>query len=153
VDGKAKAKEPAAVSGGAASSPVNFKSKEHHAALIRDFYKKFCEAQNKEDRQAILTTAEEVLGEPLIKPRVFFSLYLDYKQHLDLLSLEEKGEVLTAIYEFVTGGSVPEMSKSAAITFSFMQAQLERDEAKYNGICIENWANGILGGRPKKEKP
>lgn len=82
-----------------------------------------------------------------------FVLYIDYWQHLELLSLEERGELLTAIYDYVRTGTLTEFDGSGLkMAFSFIRAQLDRDAEKYEAVCERNRTNGSKGGRPPKEE-
>ena len=84
-----------------------------------------------------------------------FVLYIDYWQHLELLTIEERGELLTALYDYVRTGALPDLDNSLKMAFSFIRAQLDRDAEKYEAICERNRTNGEKGGRPPKnpEKP
>lgn len=80
-----------------------------------------------------------------------FMLYLDYKQHLELLTDEDRGKLLLAIFDYAEDKTEPTtLSGSAAMAFSFIRAQMDRDDQKYEEICERNRANGSKGGRPKK---
>ena len=64
-----------------------------------------------------------------------FVLYTDYKQHIDLLSLEEKGLLLESIFCYVNGQELPPLSGMAKMAFSFIKSGLDRDAEKYELIC------------------
>lgn len=85
-----------------------------------------------------------------MKDKKSFVLYSDYWQHIELLTIEERGQLLTAIYEYILYGSAPEISGSVKMAFSFIKAQLDRDSEKYEAICERNKINGAKGGRPPK---
>lgn len=88
-----------------------------------------------------------------------FKLYNDYMQHFGIMTDEDAGQCIKAIFRFVNGE--PEQDIESGLTgmvlmaFSFVKAQLERDAAAYDDICEVNRKNGSKGGRPKKdaEKP
>lgn len=77
-----------------------------------------------------------------------FILYQDYKQHIDLLTDEQAGKLLKAIFKF-NAGNVPELDPVVQMAFSFIKSNLERDNGKYASIIERNKNNGLKGGRPK----
>ena len=79
-----------------------------------------------------------------------FVLYTDYWQHFELLNVEERGEILTAIFDYVRTGEFPDLRGGVEMAFSFIRAQLDRDAEKYESICERNRKNGSKGGRPQK---
>ena len=85
-----------------------------------------------------------------------FLIYCDYKQHLELLSAEECGLLFIALLDYAETRKPPKLHGAAAMAFSFIKAQMDRDEAKYEERCSVNRENGAKGGRPRKsaeEKP
>lgn len=60
-----------------------------------------------------------------------FVLYIDYRQHLDLLSDEERGQFLTALFDYVELGVTPELTGASLMAFSFIRAQIDRDNDKW----------------------
>lgn len=81
-----------------------------------------------------------------------FVLYLDYKQHLELLSDEECGLLLRAIFEYEETHSLPRFDGALAMAFSFIRKQLDRDREAYKSKCRKNAENGAKGGRPPKNE-
>lgn len=82
-----------------------------------------------------------------------FLLYKEQYDGVSLLSMEERGELLTAIYEYQINGNVStDLSVSASMAFQFIKGQFERDTQKYNETCAILRENGKLGGRPRKKQ-
>ena len=80
-----------------------------------------------------------------------FILYNSYYEQVMMLSIEERGQLLTAIYEYQINGEVSvQMSPIVAMAFSFVRSDMQRDAEKYEEKCAKNRANGRKGGRPKK---
>lgn len=79
-----------------------------------------------------------------------FLIYLDYKEHFELLNDEQLGKLLRAIMEYEETGIVPDLEGMEKMAFSFIRAQLDRDREKYENKCEKNKLNGAKGGRPKK---
>lgn len=87
-----------------------------------------------------------------------FILYLDDKEIYDLLSDEDAGKLIKAIFEYMKTGEEPKLDKSLLIVFIPIKKYLDRNKIKYEKICERNRNNGLKGGRPKKtqwvlEKP
>lgn len=49
------------------------------------------------------------------------------KDRICMMSTEEKGELLEAILQYHTGGKVPNLSKTPAITFSFLKPKFDKN--------------------------
>lgn len=80
-----------------------------------------------------------------------FILYKDYERYFSQLDMSERGELITAIFDYQNDGVVPDhLSPAAFMAFSFMRDQFERDLEKYRKRLEKNRSNGQLGGRPKK---
>lgn len=79
-----------------------------------------------------------------------FLLYFSYRKHLALLSDEECGKLLMALFDYAENGQEPELTGATAMAFSFIQDQMERDADKYAAVCERNRKNGAKGGRPSK---
>ena len=77
-----------------------------------------------------------------------FVLYYDYREHLALLSDEERGRLLMALFDFIDGKE-PELTGAALMAFSFIRTQLMRDAEKYAAICRKRSEAGKRGGRQK----
>ena len=81
-----------------------------------------------------------------------FVLYCDYKNHFSLLSSEDQGRLLMAIFEYVESGAEPQLEAMPLMAFSFIRAQLDRDIEKYAETCRKRREAGRQGGRPPKPK-
>lgn len=79
-----------------------------------------------------------------------FILYADYRQHLEILSDEEKGQLFMAIFDYAEGLEPTGLSGASRMAFSFIRAQIDRDTEKYQATCERNRSNGSKGGRPPK---
>jgi hypothetical protein len=81
-----------------------------------------------------------------------FLFYLDWRQHLAMLTDEERGQLLMKLLDYSETGVLPDdMGGAVGMAFSFMRAQLDRDKEKYEARCKANRENGAKGGRPPKE--
>ena len=79
-----------------------------------------------------------------------FVLYTDYREHVKLLSNEQKGELFTAILDYAAGED-PALEGMPLMAFSFIKAQMDRDSAIYEEKLTKRMQSGKKGGRPKKE--
>ncbi|MBQ7981061.1 MAG: hypothetical protein IJ305_05560, partial [Oscillospiraceae bacterium] len=81
-----------------------------------------------------------------------FLMYTSYLDNVEILSDEEAGQLLKAIYAFVNGNDIPELDRVVQLTFNPIKSHLERDKEKYDNICKRNSENGKKGGRPQNPK-
>ncbi len=80
-----------------------------------------------------------------------FIMYDSFAMPLSLMSMEERGIFITAIYEYRISGTVSiNMSAGVAMAFAFVKDALDRDTEAYEKRCEENSKNGKKGGRPRK---
>lgn len=82
-----------------------------------------------------------------------FVMYTEYREHLEMLTLEEIGELTIALIDYQATGEVPDFPKRSALAmcFSFIRKRMDKDNAKYEEKCERNRSNGKKGGRPTKE--
>ena len=79
-----------------------------------------------------------------------FILYKDYWNHIKLLSIEQRGILLSAIMLYVVGEELPEMDGMTQMAFSFIKEQMDRDAEKFRSTVEKRREAGKLGGRPAK---
>jgi hypothetical protein len=79
-----------------------------------------------------------------------FILYQDYEQHIQLLTDEQAGKLLKAIFAYNQGNPF-DLDPVTKMAFSFIKAGLDRDNEKYQSILNRNKNNGLKGGRPKNQ--
>ena len=63
-----------------------------------------------------------------------FILYTEYLQHMQLLTMEQRGVLFTAIIAYEGDAEMPEMDAVVQMAFSFIKARLARDEEKYTEV-------------------
>ncbi len=82
-----------------------------------------------------------------------FVLYDEEYEYLKLLSYEERGKLITAIYEYrLQGNTDIKLSESATMLFHFIKNHIDRDSKKYADVCVTRKACGSQGGRPRKNQ-
>ena len=81
-----------------------------------------------------------------------FILYKNFENQFSLLSLEERGRLITVIFEYARSGEISlELSLIEQMAFSIIKECLDRDREEYAAKCEQNAKNGKRGGRPKSE--
>lgn len=75
-----------------------------------------------------------------------FILYCDIGQHLELLSNEDAGLLFKGIVHYADTGELPELPPMEAMAFSFIRAQVDRDQEKWNTTREKRRAAGKSGG-------
>lgn len=77
-----------------------------------------------------------------------FILRLDFFPQVKMLSLEQRGQLLTAIFAYSAGEELPDMDQVTRMCFGFIKASLDANAEKYQAKCAKNRENGSRGGRP-----
>ena len=75
-----------------------------------------------------------------------FILYCDIGRHLELLSDEDAGLLFKGIVHYADTGEPPQLPPMAAMAFSFIRAQIDRDQEKWNTTREKRRAAGKSGG-------
>lgn len=78
-----------------------------------------------------------------------FVLYTDYQEQLELLSMEQRGALLTAIMAYAADKALPDMDGVTKMAFSFIRANMDRDREKYEKTIEARRAAGRSGGLTK----
>ena len=93
-----------------------------------------------------------------------FILYKQHFKQIGLLTMEERGQLLTAILCYVNGENAPPIERTVQVILPAITERIDADTARYNEICEMRKENGKkgagfgklgaeygkLGGRPKK---
>lgn len=78
-----------------------------------------------------------------------FVMYTDYMEQINLLTMEQRGLLFTAIMQYASGDALPEMDGMTGMAFSFIKSKMDRDFEKYQQTVEKRKEAGKLGGRPK----
>lgn len=82
-----------------------------------------------------------------------FKLYKEWSSQFLSLDNETAGELIKAVFTYQTSGNVPEkMSPVAAMAFSFIGQQFDRDDDSYDRVSKARSEAGKKGGAPKGNK-
>ena len=79
-----------------------------------------------------------------------FILHIDSLGILDSLNYEQAGRLFKAIKCYQEGDEI-ELDEVTKLIFFPFKSQFDRDQEKYENICIRNKNNGVKGGRPKTQ--
>ena len=74
-----------------------------------------------------------------------FLLYTERKEQINMLTDAERGQLLSAVYEYAENGTLPNFTGAVAICFSLLRADIDRDAKKYNARA----GAGAKGGAPR----
>ena len=77
-----------------------------------------------------------------------FLLRLDFFPQVKMLSLEQRGQLLTAIFAYSAGEELPDMDQVTQMCFGFIKTSLDANAERYQAKCAKNRENGSRGGRP-----
>lgn len=80
-----------------------------------------------------------------------FIMYSNYRKFLSRLPDKDIADLIKAIFCFVEGEEVPELSQSAELCFIIISDQIKRDMEKYEKVCERRAIAGRLGGKQKYE--
>lgn len=78
-----------------------------------------------------------------------FVLYTEYMEQVELLSMEQRGILLTAIFAYVSDAELPDMDGITKMAFAFIKSRIDKDTEKYAKTIEKRKEAGKLGGRPK----
>ena len=79
-----------------------------------------------------------------------FILYLDRKKELDMLTDEQAGKIIKAVYQYAEDGTEPDFQELALkLVFSIFRSQIDMNAEKYAEICKKRSEYGKKGGAPK----
>ena len=78
-----------------------------------------------------------------------FVLYTEYIEQIELLAMEQRGILLTAIFAYVSDAELPDMDGITKMAFAFIKSRIDKDTEKYAKTIEKRKEAGKLGGRPK----
>ena len=78
-----------------------------------------------------------------------FILYYEYYEHLKDLSLEEKGKIFEAIFEYELTGKTPVLTPVLKMAFSFIKEDIDINANKWEQTKSRRSEAGKLGGLAK----
>ena len=79
-----------------------------------------------------------------------FIFHTEYMEQIELLNMEQRGVLLTALICYQSQEDLPVMDAETRMCFAFIKARINKENEAYEEKCRKNAENGSLGGRPKK---
>lgn len=76
-------------------------------------------------------------------------LYHDIRKPLEQLTMEQRGELFTAILDYSEHGIVPNFTGELKMAFSFIRCSIDRDAGKWEETRAKRANAGRLGGLAK----
>ena len=82
----------------------------------------------------------------------YLKLFFSFREEIELLSMEERGRLVTAMLEYAETGKLPgdSLVGNERFLFTVCRQRIDRDIESYNRQVEAGRANGLKGGRPKK---
>ena len=72
----------------------------------------------------------------------YFPIFISDFQHIELLTIQQRGELFTALFQYAETGNKPDISDRVVnMAFSFLSAQIQRHNVKYAEKCERNREN------------
>lgn len=81
-----------------------------------------------------------------------FVLYCDYREHLQLLSDSERGQLFTAILDYANDDEIGELPPMVKMAFSFIKSQMDKDAEKYAQIVKARSEAGKKSAAAKQQR-
>ena len=82
-----------------------------------------------------------------------FLLYTEHSELFKLLSKEQAGELIMALFEYNQTGEIPDLEPVTKMAFVSIKLDLDRNAKKYEQKIEHLRENGKKGGRPKNIPP
>ena len=79
-----------------------------------------------------------------------FMLYKSFYGPISRMTVEQKGRLLDAIFQWQIAGTEESVSDDIKVAFDFFKFRFEADNDKYLEMCRRKQEYGKLGGRPPK---
>lgn len=83
---------------------------------------------------------------------VGFILNGTHQEEVNMLSDEEAGKLLKALFTYFNNDEVAELSPVVKMLFIALKREIDYNNESYNAKCERNRKNGQNGGRPKKQE-
>ena len=81
-----------------------------------------------------------------------FILFTENKEQVDMLTTEQAGILLKAIFCYTSDEPLPDMDPLTKMAFSFIRSAIDRTDDRYQRRVESNRENGKLGGSRPKNK-
>ena len=84
----------------------------------------------------------------------YLRLHNNFLEEMELLTMEERGRLVTALLMYWRTGAIDEdtLSGNERYLFPVCRNRVDLDREAYEDMCALNRKNGALGGRPSKKR-
>lgn len=79
-----------------------------------------------------------------------FVMYTAYMEQMELLTMEQRGVLITAILAYQAGSQLPEMDAVVKMAFAFIKARLDTDNAKWEEAVAQRKKAGQASAEARK---
>jgi len=79
-----------------------------------------------------------------------FILRNDFYPQVKLLTREQRGDLLIALFAHSAGEELPDMDQVTQMCFLFIRSFMDDNRERFDARCEKNRANGVRGGRPTR---
>lgn len=79
-------------------------------------------------------------------------LHTEHFEQIEVLNMEQRGILFTAIMSYQMGGAIPEMDAVTKMCFMFIRQRIDRDNESYQARCKKNADNVRKRWDAKEEK-
>lgn len=83
--------------------------------------------------------------------RESFVMYTNYSRKIKLLTIEQRGVLLTAILAYEAGEDIPQLDDMTTMAFEFIKDDLDANRQKYEDTCNKNRENAQKRWQNKKK--
>ena len=84
------------------------------------------------------------------RKNLYFKVWADWKEKIEPLDLESRGELFTALVEYINGGEIIPLSTNAKYLFPTLKSLVDFEVEKVESAAAAHREAGRKGGRPKK---
>ena len=81
-----------------------------------------------------------------------FVLHTEIAEHIEQLTMEQRGILFTGILNYVKGDEPPRMDSTVAMAFSFIRYRLDLEHEKYNATVEARRRAGAASGEARRNK-
>ena len=81
-----------------------------------------------------------------------FVMYTSYREQIEMLTLEQRGVLLTAILAYESDAELPKMDAVVGMAFAFIKSRLDADNVKWEEAVAQRRRAGRASAEARKRK-
>lgn len=82
-----------------------------------------------------------------------FVMYTSYREQIEMLTLEQRGVLLTAVLAYESDAELPKMDDVVGMAFAFIKARLDADNVKWEEAIAQRRKAGQASAQARRRKP